>query len=162
MKKALAVFLLSVVAGVALAQSTSSFSVADTRALTNGCTDSGFTSTSGADLTNALGFNVVLSADRTDGGSQTLISTGTLDCCAYLPVSTGRSGVARTYRWMDCPSSLDLTVSSFCGTGARDCSSGDLQPVTGEGRIAYVGNALLVDGGATVTTTINVRRRLQQ
>lgn len=153
---------LAMVAAVAVAQSTTSFSVANTRALTNGCTDSGFTSTSGADLTNALGFNVVLSADRTDGGSQTLISTGTLDCCAYLPVSSGGSGTARTSRWMDCPSSLDLTVSSFCGTGARDCSSGDFEPLASEGRIAFVGNALLVDGGATVTTTISVRRRLQQ
>lgn len=158
MKKALLV-ILALAAAAALAQSTSSFSVSGSTNLTMTCVDAGLVATSGADLTNAIGYAVVVSADRVDGGVQTLFASGTESCCVYLPVTGGAS---RTYRWLACPSTFDMAMSSVCVTGARDCASGDYQPLTSEGRVAYVNNGLLVDGGLTATTTITVRRRQTQ
>lgn len=150
-------------AAVALAQSTKDFSVSESRVVAGGgCADSGFTESTGADMTNSIGYNVVVSADRADAGVQTLFQAGSELCCAYLPVSSGAIGTARTSRWMSCPGSLNLSLASICHFGARDCSSGDYETLVGQGRITFVPSGVLVDGGNTATTTINVRRRQTQ
>lgn len=157
--KRLALLVLGLASVVALAQTTSAFSVSSSTNLTMACADAGLISTSGASLSNAIGYSVVESADQTDGGVQTLFATGTDKCCAYLPTSSVATGAPGSYRWMPCPTTLDFSLASVCTTGARDCPSGDFQPLVGVGRVAYVHNGLVSDGGLTATTTIVVRRR---
>lgn len=107
--------------------------------------------TEGVDLTNALGYNVVVSA----AAAQT-ITGGSLLCYFYGPVvASVASGTAPTQRWMRCPSSLDFTP----GTGVRDAPSGDFQTPVGFGRIHYVPSSVTVSSGTTVTVTITARTR---
>lgn len=111
----------------------------------------------GVDLSGAVGYIVTTSADRTDGGLQTLLS-GTTKCCVYAAVSSGGSGVNATKRWMPCSTALDVALAD--GAGRRDFSSAEFESVVGAGKVDYVPSAILVDGGTSVSVTITVRKRL--
>lgn len=159
MRKALLAFTLAAIAGagVALAQS-NAITVSASTSTTAACTalDAG----AGVTLSEMEGYSVTISADRTDGGVQTILATaGTMDCCFYGAISADALGKASGFRWMDCPPSLDVSVSTACVTGKRDCALGSFLTPDGYGRIAYVPNAVPVDGGATLTTTVTARRR---
>ena len=151
MKRA-AVFLLAVLGAVALAQSTTAYSRATTHALTGSAPT---LDTDGADLTNAMGYDVVVSAENT----RTLSTVGSGLLCYYLGAVATGSGAAATKRWMRCPTSLDCTNFP---TGGRDGPCGSFTTPVGFGRVSYVPSAVTVSGGSTVDVTITVRRRLQQ
>jgi hypothetical protein len=150
MKKAL---LLSVlVASVALADSF--FSVATSTGLSVEC--SSLTSKSGAELSGAHGYTVSVTADRPDAGTQALLGGGTLKCCYYGAVTSASAGASPTRRWMNCPSTLDITLTN--SASLRDYAGGSFETPAAAGRIAYVPQAVTLDGGDTVTTTITVRK----
>lgn len=151
MRKA-ALLLLAVVSAVALAQSTTSFSVATTQNLTGSAPT---LSTEGANLENALGFDVVVSANA----AQTLTAVGSGLLCYYYGATSTGTGSSATRRWMRCPASLDCTTFQ---TGLRDGSCGSYTTPVGFGRVQYVPSAVTVSSGTTVDVTITVRRRLQQ
>jgi hypothetical protein len=130
------------------ASGTASFSVTTTQNLTGSAPT---LSTDGADLTNALGFIVTVTANT----GQT-ITGGSLLCYYYGAVSTA-GGNAATKRWMRCPTTLDFTPA----TGAQDAPSGDFQTLVGYGRIQYVPSSVTVSSGTTVGVTITVRKRVQ-
>lgn len=159
MRKALLAFTLAALAGagVALAQS-NAITVSSSTATTVACTalDAG----AGVTLSEMEGYSVTISADRTDGGVQTLLTVaGTMDCCFYGAVSADATGKASGFRWMDCHPGLDVAIPSACVSGKRDCALGSYNTPDGYGRVAYVPNAVTVDGGATLTTTVTARRR---
>ena len=140
-------------AGLALAQT--AFSVTETHT-TGTVTCTSLDAGAGASLSNALGYAVTVSTVREDAGTQ-VFHSGTYDCCVYAPVTANNSGVVTAYRWVDCPSSLDFSLSACANK--RDCTSGDFQPLVGVGRVAYVPSSVAVDGGTQVKSTITVRRR---
>lgn len=148
MRTLLAFVLLALVSAPSFAQNTGteSFSVSSTQNLTGSAPT---LDTDGANLANALGYVVVVSA-----ASGQTITGGNLLCYYQGAVAAG-GGNAGTRRWMRCPSTLDFSPA----TGGRDASSGDFTTPVGFGRIQYVPSSVTVSGGTTVTVTISVRKR---
>lgn len=154
------VFILSLCAGAAFAQSSSGTTIEanKTRARTETWTVANslatnvaaLTSTSGMTLERGGAVAVTLSAESTR-----TITGGNLRCYVYMPVLEDGSTI--TYRWL-AYSALDFTPA----TGGRDAASGDKQALTGVGRIIWVPDAITVSGGTTVVTTLAVRRGLPQ
>lgn len=106
--------------------------------------------TEGVDLSDALGYAVVVSA-----ASGQTISGGSLLCYYYGAVGSGPGG-SGTRRWMRA-AQFDFTPA----TSVRDAPSGDFATPAGFGRIHYVPSSVTVSSGTTVDVTIAVRRRIQ-
>lgn len=152
--KRLILLLVAGAACVAVAQSASFFSSTTTHSSgTTAC--SALNSRAGVSLDNAQGYTLVASANP-DGGTQTFLS-GSFNCCLYAPVYATADGRPVTWHWVDCPSSLNVSLTA-CANKA-DCTWGDFEPLTGVGRVAYVPSSVVVDGGTAANTTLTVRRR---
>ncbi len=79
-------------------------------------------------------------------------------CYVWQPVKeTGTSGAANNieYAWIPYPT-LDWTIS----TGNQFAATGDKQSFSGVGRIVWLPDAILTDGGTTMLETLTVRKGL--
>lgn len=114
------------------------------------------TALDGVDISNALGFAVVVSA-----ASGQTISGGSLLCYWYVPFATAgatcSSGTACTYRWARCASGLDFTPR----TSVRDAPSLGYEVPVGVSRVHFITSSVTVSSGSTVEVTLVVRRRPQ-
>lgn len=96
--------------------------------------------TLGANLNDAIGYRVIVSAELT----RTLSGAGNLRCWLYSDTLA---------RWVPCPD-LDKAVSR---AGGRDMTWGELEPLVGFGRVMYAADGVTVSAGTTVDITIELR-----
>lgn len=109
------------------------------------------TATSGVDISNAKGLAVVL-----DGGSGHTITGGALRCYVYMPVAANKNGDAATWAWTAYNTGDISTLTST--VAERYKPSGDVLPLTGIGRVAYLGDSITLSAGTTCTLCYSTRQ----
>lgn len=110
------------------------------------------TTTSGVDVTNAIGVAAVLAAESTR-----TLTGGALRAYAYMPTVANGDGTPATWSWVP---HNDADISPLTSTVAdRYKPTGDLTSLTGIGRLVWLPDAVTVSAGTTVSVTYSVRRR---